>query len=126
MLFMPWRDHALLNYTTEITRVSSEIPFSEGLCRIEASHLLRDTIRLTFFCEGESFIGTCFPTDYNLFFFTFFLPMKYFFSFFKLEMGLKYVTFFYSKYNCTRCYYLYSLILLRLVRLMLGPFLGLR
>ena len=73
---------------TDIIRVYLEIPFSEGLCRIGAIHLICDDNRLTGFCMEQSFTGNI--------------------------IYVIYLTSFYSKHNCTRCYYLYFLTLLGL------------
>ena len=43
----------MLNYATDIIRVWSEILFSEGLCRVEASHFVCNANRLTGFCMGK-------------------------------------------------------------------------
>ena len=98
----------MLNYATDIIRVWSEILFSEGLCRVEASHFVCNANRLTGFCMGKgggwrggrevgergwveggqggggAFAGKCYRTDKNLFLFT----CLYLFTSGKLEIDL--------------------------------------
>ena len=86
-------------------RVCSEILFSERLCRVEASCLIFDANWLTGFYMEGSFTGKCYRTTHNLFLLTFFFFQG------------SYVTSFYSKHICIRCYYLYSLTLLVFISL---------
>ena len=100
----------MLHYATDIIRVCSEILFSERLCRLEASYLIFDANLLTGFSIEGSFTEKCYGTIHDLFLFTCCCCCCCCF-FWKLEIGLTYVTSFYSEHICTRCCYLYSLTL---------------
>ena len=64
---------SLLHYATDIIRACSEILFSEGLCRVEASYLIFNANRLTGFCMEGSFTGKYYRTNHNLFLFYLFV-----------------------------------------------------
>ena len=49
---------ALLHYAYDTIRVGSEILFSEGLCRVVASHFICNANRLTGFCMGDPLLGS--------------------------------------------------------------------
>ena len=94
----------MLHYATDIVRVCSKIPFSEGLSRRESTHLICDTNQLTGFCMERTFTGLlggiflfCYVCIY-----IYILCDIYIFPW-KLEI---------LEHNCTRCYYLCSLPLL--------------
>ena len=51
----------MLHYAIDIIRLCLEIIFNEGLCRVQASHLISDANRLTGFCNGGTFCREMLP-----------------------------------------------------------------